>query len=71
MGRRVLVFLMLLAFACAEAFAADSPESKREALMKEIARKRMIEKSGGEEGFRSLCSGVKKCLNIDYGFCSF
>ena len=61
---------MLLAFACAEAFAAGSPESKREALMKEIGRKRMIEKSGGEEGFRSLCSGVKKCLNIDYGFCT-
>lgn len=70
MGRRILVFLMLLAFACAEVLATDSPESKREALMKEIGRKRMIEKSGGEEGFRSLCSGVKKCLNIDYGFCT-
>ena len=34
MGRLLLAFLMLAAFVCAEAATQESPESKREAMMK-------------------------------------
>ena len=71
--------LMLVALLCVGAVAQDAGKAdakvsnlqvRRDSLMRARAKAIMVEKSGGEEGFRSLCSGVKKCLNIDYGFCT-
>ena len=36
MGKSLLAFLMLVAFVCAEAFAQDTPQDKREAVMNAV-----------------------------------
>lgn len=48
---------------------AEQLAARQDSIIMKRSRDFMIQSAGGEEGFRSLCSGVKKCLNIDYGFC--
>ena len=55
--------LLFLGFFCG-AFAA-SPDS----LQKAIAHDRLYKKLGSGEDLRSLCSGLKVCMDIDYEGC--
>ena len=64
---RFAIVLMLVALLCEGAVAQDA---RRDSLMRARGKAIMVDKAGGEDGFRSLCSGVKACLGIDYGFCT-
>lgn len=47
--------------------AAESAEAKKS---DDPRRARLIKKLGNEDDFRSLCTGLKKCLDIDFEGCS-
>lgn len=78
---RLLLGAVLLAFACGPVFAAPAtPEemskaekldAKMDAMQKARSRARMLTQlADKEDDLRSLCSGVKACLNIQYDFCT-
>lgn len=62
----VLLLLVLSAFSYADEAVLSSQDSEA----KIRARQRMMQRAGGEDEFRSLCSGLKKCLDMDFETCT-
>lgn len=61
----VAVIVILASIFCGASFAAPA-----DSVAQNRAHTRLMHQAGGADELRSLCSGVKKCLNIDYGSCT-
>ena len=61
----VAILLVMLAGVCS--FAA---ENENMLGAESVVRNRLVKKLGNEDDVRSLCSGLKKCLDVDFRGCS-
>lgn len=61
----VATLLVMLAGVCSHAAGSDNMLGADS-----VVRNRLLKQLGNEDDLRSLCSGLKTCLNIDYPGCS-
>ena len=62
-----IVAILVVMLSCVCSFAA---ENENMLGADSVVRNRLVKKLGNEDDVRSLCSGLKKCLDVDFRGCS-